>query len=154
APQALPEREGQPGGAGIVLAEINAQAGLWGDAWPKVYSEISKHLDPALRVVANGVTPAAGVALINAQNVKEPPLLATRDDAAKKGSNPAVTTALKPFFDTLVAGSRADQVRVDYETAAKKLTAIYMGRGGDTADANSAATQAVKDLLDFKYEFR
>jgi uncharacterized protein (TIGR02594 family) len=153
APESIAAAPGQPGGAAGALAEINAQAALWGEEWPKVYGEIATKLDPALRVVASGVAPPAGIALLEAQHVKEGQIFGEQDDLTKQIFGKAVTDALKPFFQTL-SGSAREQAGADYERAAKKLTAIYMVRSNGQMDAATAATQAVKDLLGFKYDFR
>jgi GH24 family phage-related lysozyme (muramidase) len=144
---------GQPGNAAGILSEINGQAQIWGSNWDKVYREIAPHADPALRVVASGVAPSAGIALLNAEHVKEAQIFGTQDDTTKQIFSKAVTDALKPFYATL-SGSAREQVRADYEAAARKLTAIYIAQGNGKIDATTAATQAVNDLLGFKYDFR
>lgn len=152
-PELIQPENGQPGGGAAIQAEIDAQAHVWGDQWPKVYGEIAAKLDPTLRVVASGVQPAAAAALINAQHVKEGQIFNAQDDATKQIFTKGVTDALKPFFGTL-SGSMNDQTRADYESATRKLTAIYLTKPGAQTDATTAATQAAQDLLGFKYDFR
>lgn len=136
------------GGPGNVQQRIEGEAKLWGDNWPRVFREIAPKLDATIRVIAAGVEPAAGKALIENFHADEQKILGTQYATKKTDLDHAVTDALAPIARTFV-GTEADQARRDYQAAASKLTAIYVSRG---ADVNTAARDAVSQIVGSKYD--
>jgi hypothetical protein len=142
-------KPGEPGGAALVMAEVQSTARLWGNYWPDVYRELAPKLDPVLRAVAAGGEPAALTKLLNDKTLPIGKILETEDDTKDSDLKKDVVDAVKPFAQT-VSGSQRSQTIADYVDVTHRLAARYVTEGMNGTDA---AAQASKDLLDYNYSF-
>jgi hypothetical protein len=143
----------QAGGATVVMKEIEQQAALWGDRWPEVYRQIAPKANAMIRVIGAGVQPEAARELLETQHVAIGDLEKSAADPNEhhKDIVEKVSAALKPFAAT-ISGSERAQTLTDFRNVAERLTAARLAKTPGNVEA--AATQAVKDLLDFKYQYR
>jgi hypothetical protein len=141
-------REGQT--TADVAGNIEAQAQLWGDAWPLVYKQVQKDAQPLIRVIGAGVTPYAARVLTELAPLKLPEIL--KDENTEKSSQikKDVLDAFKPFAATLAGSSDRLDIFNDFRGQAEKLAAYYVVNGKSSSDA---AEQTFKDLLGHKYAF-
>jgi hypothetical protein len=138
------------GGAGNVAAAIEAEAAMWGEAWPQVYRQLARSAAPTVAVIGSGVTPAAAQILTEFATIKLGDIANDQSETKLAEIRAATRSAFGEFVKSM-AGNEGSQPVVDaFQAAGEKLTAFYV-RGGETAA--KAGTRAFNELLGHKYSF-
>lgn len=138
------------GGTLNVVAQIQAQAELWGEHWPQVYRQLGKDTAPVVRVLGSGVMPTAGRILTELMPLKLGDIL--KDENAEKAGTikTDVLNAFKPLAASMAGNEGMISVFNDFRGQAEKLAAYYVVRGAASPDA---AAQTFKELVGHKYDF-
>ncbi|NWG23702.1 MAG: hypothetical protein HXY30_04650 [Pseudorhodoplanes sp.] len=138
------------GGAGNVAAAIEAEAAIWGEAWPQVYRQLSRKAAPVVAVIGSGVTPAAAQILTEFAQVDLKDIANDQSETKLSEIRTATRDAFRPLAKSM-AGNEGSQPVVDaFQAAGEKLAAYYV-RGGETAE--KAGIRAFNELLGHKYSF-
>lgn len=130
---------------------LQAQADMWGQYWPQVYSQIAKSLAPTARVIANlRDTPAAAL-LSSTSKAKTEELRGAIASTKATDIDDHVMLQLTEFQQSVTGWTtRGSQTYTDYSEAAKRLAYIYTAQG---AEPVFAARRAVGELVYDYYDF-
>ncbi len=134
-----------------LIATIQHEAGMWGDAWPAVMRQMAPHSQPIVRAIAAGADPVAMTRLLSLGKDESPAKLLKEQSQGKFSDLTAgLNSAMAEFLGTLV-GRQRDRDFNDYYGLAEKLGALYMRDG---KSATEAATSAFNALIGNRYDFR
>lgn len=134
-----------------LVAQIQREAGMWGDNWPAVMRQMAPTAQPVVRAIAAGADPVAMTRLLSLGKDESPAkLLKEQNETKFKDVSTALNTEMAPFLGSLV-GRQRDRDYAGYYGLGEKLAALYV-RDGD--DASTAAGKAFKALIGARYEFR
>ena len=129
---------------------IDGMANRWGPHWPQVFTEIKKEIPLSMLPVAMGVKPAAALALDELAKRKPDEIRAGVKDTDLKTIEETIAKKLQPLYATMAYQEGRTETGAGYAEAAKMLTIDAVKRGTSIEDA---ATRAVSDLVDFKYDY-
>jgi len=134
-----------------LIAKVQQEAALWGDAWPQVMRQIAPGAQPLVRAIAAGADPQAMTRLLSLGKDEKPAELLKQQSETKAGDlTKAVDTAMAPFLATMV-GRQRDRDFTGYYNLATTLGALYVRDGMSATDA---ASKAFNDLVGNRYDFR
>lgn len=135
-----------------LIARVTQEKQMWGDAWPKVMSQLPETTQPIVRAIAAGANPQAMSRLL-ALPPKESPvaILKEQDEVSARNMTKAVNTAMAPWHTTLV-GPQQEAYFSGYNGLVQKLAALYI-RDGHTSP-ETAATNAYNAVIGDRYKIR
>lgn len=134
-----------------LVGQIQREAAMWGDSWPKVMQQLAPTSQPIVRAIAAGADPAAMTRLLSLGKDEAPAkLLKEQNDTKSADLDKALNTEMQPFLSSLV-GRQKDRDYTGYFNLAQQLGALYVRDGKSASDA---ASSAFADLLGKRYDFR
>lgn len=134
-----------------LIARVNQEKAMWGDAWPQLMRQLPETTQPVVRAIGAGANPVAMSRLL-ALPPKESPvtILKEQDEVTARNMTKAVNSALTPWRTTLV-GPQAEAYFNGYNGLVQKLAALYVRDG---VSAETAAGNAFNAVIGDRYNFR
>ncbi len=134
-----------------LIAQVQREAAMWGEAWPQVMRQLAPETQPIVRAIAAGADTAAMTRLLSLPRNESPAkLLKEQSEGKFSDLTRSLNDEMAPFLRSLV-GRQRDRDFSDYYGLAEKLGALYMRDGKQASDAATAAFNA---LVGNRYEFR
>lgn len=140
---------GKPQGVDTVSV-IDGMANQWGSHYPQVMKELRKSLPPQAIVIGLGIKPEASQDLSELSKLKPAQRNEGLQDTDLKEINTQVSKKLEAFNRTVAFQEGGVETYANFSDSAQMLAANYVKRGMNKGDA---ASKAVENLLDFKYDF-
>ena len=134
-----------------LIARVQQEASMWGNAWPQVMAQLAPQSQPIVRAIAAGADPTAMTRLLSLDPKEKPADVLKQQDVTKAAQlNTSIDDAMAPFRSSLV-GRQLDRDYPGYYKMASDLGALYVRDG---MSANDAASKAFNDLVGARYDFR
>lgn len=139
------------GGSAAVVKQVQSEAQLWGDAWPKVYRQIGGEAGPLVRVIGSGIPeqPARILAEVGPQSLSD--ILKDQSTERSAQVKKDVLEQFKPLIGSMAGNEGSVAVFNDFRGQGEKLAAYYVMQGMTSSDA---AKKSFNDLIGDRYDFR
>lgn len=133
-----------------IVSGLNTLKERWGDLWPRVRNEMKDSLSAPLQVITSGVNPRVAATLLAVHDESVEKIAAPLAAGTVKTITDSTRENFQPFLDSTSWNVQGQEAAMVFYEQGRKLAAVYARQG---MDAEAAAKQAYKDLIEDKYDF-
>ena len=151
----IAQRITNPATSEELYANVARESGRWGNAWPQVLKQLGPKLPDTTKIIASGISPAAGVALASVSNLKRSELEALVPPGKKWSEiEELVASQMEGTLRSFPPDAGGVRMRGALLDSAMRLTLKYMNDGSSPKAAARLARQALSDQMFTLVDFR
>jgi len=151
----IAQRITNPATSEELYANVARESDRWGNAWPQVLKQLGPKLPDTTKIIASGISPAAGVALASVSNLKRSELEALVPPGKKWSEiEELVASQMEGTLRSFPPDAGGVRMRGALLDSAMRLTLKYMNDGSSPKAAARLARQALSDQMFTLVDFR